>query len=300
MTTAQMTRFGHPAQRRMVGVATCGLVMALAVTACGVPTGSDSFEQIPAEDVPGRLADPTTTTSTTTTTTTTTTMPLVTPESTIATTTTIVPTQLAPVYFISRGRLRSIDLVAPEPAAATELTSLLEAGPQGPSEALLDSFVPEGLIIDTTTQRGGITIDLDPDVFERIRRTNQDEAIAQIVLTFLSNLVGVGTATFTFDGEPFSVPTGNSGFTDQPVSRDDYTSMLIDGDPLAVPEATTTSSTTTTTTTTVAPTTVAPTTVAPTTVAPTTSIADLEAAEAEVVDGEPTETTLAPTSTTTP
>lgn len=258
----------------------------LGITACGVPTGSDSFEQIPDADVPGRLADPTTTTTSTTTTTTTTTIAPEAPESTLATTTTIVPTQLVPVYFISRGRLRAIEIVAPSPIAATELTSLLEAGPQGPSEALLDSYIADGLIIDTTTQGGIITVDIDPVVFARIRDRNQEEAFAQIVLTFLTTLPGVGQATFTFDGEPLSVPTGNAGFTDEPVSRDDYSSLVVDGDPLADPVATTTTSTTTTTTTTTT-TPATSTTTTPTVPAVTTTVANL----AEQIDPDAVEAT---------
>ena len=248
-TATKPTRHIDPSspthRRRLIGGV---LAVTCALAACGVPAGSDSFEQIPDDEIPGRLADPTTTTSSTTTTTTvptTTTAPEA-PEPTLATTTTIVQTQDVFVYFISRGQLKASTSRAPAPVAASELISLLEAGPVEPFEAILDSFVTQGLIIGTTTQGGVITIDIDADAFDRIRERNQDEAIAQIVLTVLSSLAGVGQATFTFDGEPLGVPTANPGITDQPVSKDDYAAMVADGDPLAVPEATTTTTTTTT------------------------------------------------------
>ena len=201
------------------------------IASCGVPTGPDSFEEIPDQEVPNRLAD-TTTTSTTTTTTTTTTLPDA-PATTLATTTTVVPTQVVEVFFLSRGELRPIELPTPSPVVDTELILLLEQGPVGPSAALLDNQIEEGLIIDTVAQDGVLSIDLDEEIFDDIsRQDDQREAIGQIVLTFLLGLRGVGQAVFTFDGsdQNVSVPTGNALFTNQPVSVDDYASMRVDAD----------------------------------------------------------------------
>ena len=202
-------------------------ITALALIAsCGVPTGPDSFEEIPDPKVPNRLAD------TTTTTTTTTTLPD-TPATTLATTTTVVPTQVVEVFFLLRGELRPIELSAPSPIVDTELILLLEQGPVGPSAALLDNQIEEGLIIDTVAQDGVLSIDLDEEIFDDIsRQDGQREAIGQIVLTFLLGLRGVGQAVFTFNGsdQNVSVPTGNALFTNRPVSVDDYESMRADTD----------------------------------------------------------------------
>lgn len=233
------------------------LLASLALLAsCGVPTGPDSFEEIPDQEVPNRLADTTTTTTTTSTTTTTTTTVPDAPVTTLAATTTVVPTEIVQVFFLSRGELRPIELPAQSPVVDTELILLLEQGPVGPSAALLDNQIEEGLIIDTVAQDGILTIDLDEEIFDDIsRQEDQREAIGQIVLTFLLGLRGVGQALFTFNGsdQNVSVPTGNALFTNRPVSVDDYASMRIDAEPpgpIDEPETpvTTTSFGTTTTT----------------------------------------------------
>lgn len=199
-------------------------VLAVALVAgCGVPTGPDSFEEIPDEEIPNRLAD-TTTTTTTSTTTTIADTPVSSTTTTIAT-----ATQLVEVFFLSRDRLRAVEVPAPSPVADTDLILLLERGP-GPSGGLLTNLVEEGLIIDTTAQDGILTIDLDEDVLDDIPSRDQREAIAQIVLTFLYGLGGVGQAVFTFNGstENVAVPTGDRELTDEPVSVDDYATMRVD------------------------------------------------------------------------
>lgn len=204
--------------------------VAALITGCGVPTGADSFEPIPDDEVPNRIADTTTTTTTTSTTTTTTTTLPDTPE--LSTTTTITPaTQLVDVFFLSRDELRAVEVQAPSPVADTDLILLLERGP-GPSGGLLTNLVEEGLIIDTFAQDGILTIDLDEEVLDDIASREQREAIAQIVLTFLYGLGGVGQAVFTFNGssDTVAVPTGDGELTDEPVSVDDYAVMRFDAE----------------------------------------------------------------------
>jgi hypothetical protein len=208
--------------KRIVAIA----VLLSAAAGCGVPAGPQSFEAIDDQDVPNRLAD-TTTTTTTTTSTTTTTLPD-TPEST--TTTTIAPaTQLVDVFFVSRDQLRPLELVAPSPVTDADLILLLEDGP-GPSAPLLTNFIEEGLIIDTRAERGILTVDLDEEILDDIPSRDQPEAIAQIVLTFLLETPGVGSAVFTFDGseENVPVPTGDGLLTNEPVVVDDYASIRAD------------------------------------------------------------------------
>lgn len=208
------------------------------VASCGVPTGPDSFEAIADAEVPNRLAD-TTTTTTTTSTTTTTTVPDA-PQTT--TTTSIAPTtQFVDVFFLSRDQLRAVEVQAPSPVADTDLILLLEGGP-GPTGGLLTNLVAEGLIIDTTAQNGILTIDLDENILDDIPSQDQRDAIAQIVLTFLYGLGGVGQAVFTFNGgsENVAVPIGNGLSTDEPVSVDDYANMRVNIDPLSEPAPETT------------------------------------------------------------
>ena len=207
----------------------------LVLASCGVPTGPESFEAI--DDISDQLTAPSTTTTTTTSTTTTTTIPDLTATTVTPTTTPAVPTEEVPVYFLSRGQLTSIDVAAPLAPEPNDLILLLAAGPDGPLAGLLDNLIEQDLIVTTSQVDGVLTVELDDVVFRAIPARDQREAIAQIVLTFLTTLRGVGQAVFTIDGEPLTVPTASRGFTDGPVSRDDYTSLLVDTDT----DATTTS-----------------------------------------------------------
>ncbi len=208
---------------------------------CGVPTGPESFEAIDGADVPNRLDETTTTTTTTTLppTTTTTTLPDQ-PAATTSTTSEPEPaTESVRIFFLSRGELRSQESEVLAPKTANDLILLLEAGPApGPASDLLDTEIPQGLIDNTSTGGGVLTIELNDTVFRRIPERDQREAIAQMVLTFLNNLAGVGQAVFTIEGERLIVPLGNRESSDEPVSRDDYANMLVDSDPDAAPDET--------------------------------------------------------------
>lgn len=227
-------------------VVSCAI--ALTVGACGVPTGPDSFKPIEGADVPNRLNDTTTTTTTTTTT-----VPPVTtlpaePESTTTTSTEPEPLmETVDVFFVSRGQLTSKPVRVRSPVSANELIGLLEADP---GSDVLDSEVPLNLISTTSEENGVLTIELNDRVFQRIRSSDQREAIAQMVLTFLNNLRGVGQAVFTIDGERQVVPIDQGRFSSEPVSLDDYQNMLVSADPADEPTTTTTTTETTTETTT--------------------------------------------------
>jgi spore germination protein GerM len=210
----------------------------IVIASCGVQTGPNSLEGVDEKDVPNRLADPSTTTSTTTTSTTSvpeTSEPAIVPASTVPP----AETQPVKIYFLSQGRLRPVEYEVGVPAQPSdlvnELASLLEGGPVGPSADLLDNVVPAGLFNDDgfTTENFVLTIDLSSQIFQEIEgRPQQREAIAQIVYTFVGNLVGViGSVRFTLDAEPLIVPDGEGISTDQPVSIDDYQNMLIDVGP---------------------------------------------------------------------
>jgi hypothetical protein len=204
------------------------LAAVLAVSSCGVPTGPDSFENI--DDISDELTAPSTTSTTTTSTTTTTTVPDLTITTVATTTMPAVPTEEVPVYFLSRGQLTSIDVAAPLAPEPNDLVLLLAAGPDGPLAGLLDTLIEPELIVTTSQVDGVLTVELDDLLFRAIPARDQREAIAQIALTFLTTLRGVGQAVFTIDGEPLTVPTAARGFTDEPVSRDDYTGLLVDTD----------------------------------------------------------------------
>lgn len=184
-------------------------VAALITAACGVPTGESTFEPIDGDELPGGLNDATTTTTSTTTTTTT--MPITPDPVDTSTSSTTMPPPAAPVevFFISRGVLQAVTVELDPRFEANQLIAVLEAGPPTGTFGIgLESFVEEGLIVGQPTIDGGvITIELDGRVFNEIGRTEQRQAIAQVVFTFLSNLVGVGQVGFLLDGEPLRVLT---------------------------------------------------------------------------------------------
>lgn len=198
------------------------VVVVLLLSACGVPTGKDTFSEIPSEEIPLGL-DATSTTSTSTTTTTVVDVP----ETTLLETTTTIRLEPVQIYFLSRGRLQPVPFDLPPGSAPDQIADVLEAGP--PPGIALDTLIEDGLIVGAVTASGILTVDLDPATFARVPTTQQTEAIGQIVLTMLSSLRGVGQVTFTLGGQPIAVKKGNGLSSDvgQPVSYDDYRNLLV-------------------------------------------------------------------------
>jgi hypothetical protein len=209
-------------RRRTAVAAALATVVGLGAltTACGVPTGENTYSEIPSEEIPFGLDQ----TSTSTTTTTTTTTTIADPPPT--TTAPPVRTETAEIYFLSRGRLQPIQPELPSPITADQIADVLEEGP--PPDVGLETLIEDGLIVATSESGGVLTVDLDSETFERIPSTQQTEAIGQIVMTMLANVRLVGQVTFTSDGEPISVRLGNGFVSEvgQPVSFDDYDVLL--------------------------------------------------------------------------
>jgi hypothetical protein len=206
---------------RRIGVLAATIASATLLVACGIPTGDDTFDAIPPEEVPFGL-DATSTTTTTTTTT----LPDV-PDTTIAPTTTIaIRLDVAEIYFLTRGRLRPLEVELAPGFTALDVADQLESGP--PPDVGLDTLIEPGLIVGASESRSVLTVDLDPDTFARIPSTEQTEAIAQIVMTMVSSLRRVGLVNFTIEGEPISVKKGNSLLSDvgEPLAYEDYVVLL--------------------------------------------------------------------------
>lgn len=207
----------------------------VALAACGVPTGSDTFGEIPPDQIQFGL-DATSTTSTTSTSSTT--VPAI-PATTMLATTTTIRLEPVQIYFLSRGRLQPITIDLPPGSSPDQVADVLEAGP--PAGIALDTLIRDGLIVSAVETAGVLAVDLDPATFDRVPSSQQTEAIGQIVLTMLSSLRGVGQVTFTLGGEPIPVKKGNGLLSDigEPLSFDDYSNLL------AAPRSTDTTSTTT-------------------------------------------------------
>ena len=208
-------------------VGTAGLA-ALAV-GCGVPTGEDSFTRLGSDEVPFRLAEPSTTTTTTTTTTLPTTTAAEPPETTERETTTTLALETVDFYFVSRGELQPVPRDLPVEFGFNQLASGLEAGPPAGTAGIgLETLIEEGLILSSTEDRGVVTVDLAGVEFDEIDTSDQRRAIGQIVLTYTGNLRGVGQVAFTLEGEALQVPLGDGLLSEpgEPLAFDDYRVLL--------------------------------------------------------------------------
>ena len=208
--------------RRVTAAVASLVVLAVIGAACGVPTGDDTFAEIPPAEVPFGLAATSTTTSTTTTT-----VPETPDTTTAVSTTTPIRLDPAEVYFLSRGRLQPVVIELPPGFSADQVADVLEAGP--PPDVGLDTLIEDGLIVSSTESRAVLTVDLDADTFAEIPSTQQTEAIAQIVMTMISSLRRVGLVNFTIEDELIAVKKGNSLLSDvgEPLSYEDYSLLLV-------------------------------------------------------------------------
>ena len=209
----------------LVIVAVTG-VLALGLAACGIPTGDETFSEIPSEEVPFGLDSPSTTTSTTTTTT-----PIAPATTEVRSTTTVVPLEEVDIYFLSRGRLQPVPVALTTDFAPDQVVDALEKGP--PNGVGLDTHIEPGLIVSTDVAEGVVTVDLDGEIFGRIAASDQAEAIGQIALTMIDNVDRVGSVLFTLAGEPTQVKKGDSLLTEpgEAVTFDDYAALLTTSTP---------------------------------------------------------------------
>jgi Sporulation and spore germination len=210
--------------RRRDLVTAVGALMTLTygISACGIPTGDDTFTEIPAEEDPFGLDQVASSTSTSTT------LAAV-PETTVfESTTTIAPLDDAQIYFLSRTRLQPVPILLSQEFGPDRVITALEDGPPAEGGAGLDTLIEPGLIVSAVVANGVMTVDLDAEIFSGIASFDQSEAIGQIVLTLLDNVRRVGGVLFTIGGEPVDVKKGNGlpSATGQPVTFDDYIELL--------------------------------------------------------------------------
>jgi hypothetical protein len=241
------------------------LAAILAVTAAGAGplwacslAVDDSFEFIPADEIPAGL-DQTTTTTTTTTTIPTAPTPV---EPTVPATTVPAPVQTAPVeiYFVlGLQQLQRQTLQLSFPVEPLQVLAQLADGPPADQSSIgLRTAVRPNLTNAFDNPDGTATIDLRGSVLNRTPPREQDLAIAQLVLT-VTRLPGVGQVRFTLDGEPIAIPVPpslNMSEPGQPLSYSMFSGLLTStaaattSEPPTPPVPPTTSDPTTTTSTT--------------------------------------------------
>jgi hypothetical protein len=152
------------------------------------------------------------------------------------TTTTLPPIPVEPVtVYFARGLtdvMQAVEIARPIGTPVLELVSLLER-PSGITEAGLRTTVLPGLIDDIVVDRGTATIVLDQAVLDRMSNTNQQRAIAQIVLTVTSfrtiDAGAIGRVRFEVDrsGFPVFVPAfGGSSDPGEELAFTDFQSLI--------------------------------------------------------------------------
>lgn len=185
--------------------------------ACSVVEGG----RVRTVDPPAELTDtlPTTTIEPTTTTV------LETTTTGLETTTTEVQTESVRLYYIVDGQLNFVESQLPAQFAPSQLIALLQAGPpQGPVGAGLRTAIPPvGEISASQDGTGVAQVVLPNGFFDTIAATDQRLAIAQIVMTLLDSIPGIGQVTFN---RQVSGPTGEVIPAGGELTRLTYSSLL--------------------------------------------------------------------------
>ena len=195
------------------------------MNSCGVPTSSE-FVQIPDANIPFELN--------LTSTTTTTTMPIETDANSPGSNSLDVVSEIAnetvDLYFITNGRLVATKIQIVSPATTTQVLSALVSGPPSGDAGLgLRSAIALSLQAEISISKGLVLIDANNFLLAGLSPIDQRLAIAQLVLTFTSR-PGIGQAIFSVNGVSIAVPRGRGDLSKpgEPVSYDDYTSLLAD------------------------------------------------------------------------
>lgn len=174
-------------------------------------------------DPPDELTDtlPTTTTTLPATTTT----GLETTTTALETTTTALPSESVFLYYISGGQLNPFPSQLPTQYAMSQLIALLQAGPtDSPLAISLRSAIPREVEIRASPDGTGVAqVVLPEGFFDTIPASDQRLAIAQIVMTLLRNVPGIGQVAFNLQ---VSGPAGEVISPGQLLTSADYASLL--------------------------------------------------------------------------
>ncbi len=192
---------GRASRGRAVG-SLLALAAALALGACGIPTGA--ARPIPRSDVPFRLLDPGSTPSTT----------AGPPAVGVA----------EPVYLVApdQQHLVALERDVPVPATLTEIVGALLEGPTSAEQADgITTFVSGNRTQVSTTLAGSVaTLDFAVNPVQVVG-PDQVLAVAQIVYT-VTQQPGITQVLFQIAGQPVEVPVASGAQVPGPVNRFDY------------------------------------------------------------------------------
>lgn len=128
--------------------------------------------------------------------------------------------------FVQDHNLVAVQRQLASPVTLPDVVRALAEPPQE-SANLRTAFGGETLVHDVQLQSGVVRVDLDPSVAD-LGGDNQLLAVGQLVCS-LTARPGVGQVAFTLAGAPVDVPRADGTLTLNPVSRDDYASLMNAG-----------------------------------------------------------------------
>jgi hypothetical protein len=124
--------------------------------------------------------------------------------------------------FVQDGVLVGVDSPLERPV---DLPAIVEALAEAPDAESLRTALGDPPLVREVELVGGVArVDLRPAITE-LGGEDQLLAVAQLVCT-LTGRPGLGLVSFTLEGSPIDVPTGDGSVTSEPVSRDDYADLL--------------------------------------------------------------------------
>ena len=143
----------------------------------------------------------------------------------LATTTTDIQVDMVLLYFISSGKLSPLVGSLSSQYAPSQLMALLKEGPiDDPISIGLRSAIPADVEIDASQDGSGVAqVVLPEGFFDTIPVADQRLAVAQIVMTLLGNIPGVGQVAFNLQ---VSGPAGELIPAGQLLSRAEYQMLL--------------------------------------------------------------------------
>ena len=132
-------------------------------------------------------------------------------------------TQAASLCFVLDGRLEIVPVQLAVPVTLMSALAALADPPSDPPS--LSTTLADPSLVSRVRLAGGIArVDLGGSIAD-LASEQQLLLVAQIVCT-LTGQPGVGQVSFTLEGSPVDVPTGDGSLTSAPVSRDDYSGLL--------------------------------------------------------------------------
>jgi hypothetical protein len=126
--------------------------------------------------------------------------------------------------FVDGSDVVQLSVRLDQPVRVDDVVAVLATPPSGSSEGVRTLVGDPPIVGDVDVRAGIAHVDLRSAV-STLGSDDQLLAIGQLVCT-LTARPGVGQVSFTLEGSPVNIPSGDGALTIGPVSRDDYAQLL--------------------------------------------------------------------------